>query len=205
MSLEEQQIRIAHAVKFYAKRGYKMIDVPWMVSSWIDDITRPFNKEPLTVSNGKRLIASGEQGFLQMISQGNLPQGKWMTLTPCFRDDPDEIGGLHRSKFMKLELINFDFPQFGAREMVDEMIKDAQRYFKLIIDTMITRGDPDVAVTLQSGVLSQRFCQDIVSENGSHELGSYGFRHHPRLGRWVFGTGVAEPRLGIVIGKTTKG
>ena len=44
---------------------------------------------------------------------------------------------------------------------------------------------------------------DILSLDGI-ELGSYGFRKHLDYG-WVFGTGVAEPRLSIALDKLKKG
>lgn len=45
---------------------------------------------------------------------------------------------------------------------------------------------------------------DICEVRTNIELGSYGIRHHDILGSWVYGTGLAEPRLSYVLKKINK-
>ena len=67
------------ALDFYEKKGYRRVEVPWMVTEDIDAITRPKQATPLEVKpKNKNLIASGEQGFLYQTLKGYLPTGKYI-------------------------------------------------------------------------------------------------------------------------------
>ena len=53
----------------------------------------------------KNLIASGEQGFLYLGLKEYLAPGKYVTLTPCFRNESYDL--THSKNFMKVELIHY--------------------------------------------------------------------------------------------------
>lgn len=56
---------------------------------------------------------------------------------------------------------------------------------------VIKNNDPDPISVSQA--------YDIVTDLQKIELGSYGIRQHPSVGRWVYGTGLAEPRYSYAI------
>lgn len=174
--MEEGKInwqRLMSAIHYYSACGYKYIDLDWCVNEEISAITKPIYKKDFYV-NDKVLVASAEQSFIQMIIDGKLKPGKYCGITPCFRDE--KVDELHSNYFMKVELIDTLHPNKGG---LDIMLEIAQTFYKNYIRiNTIEIGDN---------------LYDIESKNGI-ELGSYGVRIHKNI-RWVFGTGLAEPRL----------
>ena len=80
------------SINFYEQHGYKRIEVPWLVTEYVDSITRPESSVPYVVPiKNKNLIASGEQGFLYLYLKNHLPKGSFQTITPCFREDPFDL------------------------------------------------------------------------------------------------------------------
>lgn len=79
------------AVNFYSHYEYRRIEVPWWATTDIVNITKPphVSEENLykLSLNKKCLVASGEQSFLYLINKGQLPPGKYQTITPCFRNE----------------------------------------------------------------------------------------------------------------------
>lgn len=181
---------IASATEFYAANGFKMIDVPWIVSDWAMNITRPAGAKTTRIDDGQ-LVASGEQGFLQLMLNNALPPGRWQCVTPCFRHDaPDRY---HQRHFMKVELID---TLATTQESLEFITRISLRFFRSkLAGCFITPTDP-VDSTLVSVT-----ARDIVSPAGI-ELGSYGIRQHDSVGSWVYGTGCAEPRLSLAIEDT---
>ena len=58
---------LANSAEFYRQKGYTPIEVPWTVSEYVDDITKPIDRIHYRLEhNSKCLIASGEQGFLYL-------------------------------------------------------------------------------------------------------------------------------------------
>lgn len=192
----QQYQRLITAMRFYEKRGYRPLDVPWAVSKEAMDITRPAWAGPTTMmydAGGKTIcpVASAEQSFLQMqmdaTDRGERMEGSYVAVTPCFRNEP-VIDNLHKPYFIKVELIDW-----GKTDLIalDAMIRTAQEFFGFWIDTYtIPNADPD---PIGSAAI------DIVGKHSKIELGSYGLRQHPRVGNWLYGTGAAEPRLTHVI------
>lgn len=174
--MEEGKInwkRLMSAITYYNACGYKYIDLDWCVDVETSAITKPIYKKDFYV-NDKVLVASAEQSFLQMIIDGKLKPGKYCGITPCFRDE--KVDDLHGNYFMKVELIDTLHPNKGGLE---QMLNCAELFYKDFIKIKtIEIGDE---------------LYDIESETGI-ELGSYGTRHYKNI-RWVFGTGLAEPRL----------
>lgn len=165
---------IQYALDWYAKRGtFKQIDVPWLVSREALDVTSPSSAQLLETPLGC-LVASGEQSFIQMMMDGSLKPGNYCCVTPCFRDEP-VVDELHRTSFLKVELISA-WPDIEGQALRN-MLHAA---FYMHLNVMRAR-------TVRTDDGYDIMCQGI-------ELGSYGIRQHGDL-RWVYGTGIAEPRF----------
>lgn len=179
--------KIADAIEFYKARGYTYIETPWTVSENIDNITKPADRPHMQLKhNNKCLVASGEQSFLYLFAKDYLPKGKYQTVTPCFRYEPYD--GLHSKCFMKNELIITDDV---TEENLRKVINDAKEFFSKYINVK-------VECILDTYNKLSPMTYDIVTEDGEIELGSYGIRTCGFL-KWIYGTGVAEPRLSKAI------
>jgi len=174
--MEEGKInwqRLMSAITYYNANGYKYIDLDWTVDKTTTIITKPLDKKDFFIYD-KALVASGEQSFLQMIKDNKLPIGKYCGITPCFRDEI--VDDLHSNYFMKVELIDTLEPNING---LNKMIKCAKLFFEEFIETRTIELADEL--------------YDIESLSGI-ELGSYGTRTYKNI-EWVFGTGLAEPRL----------
>lgn len=168
--------KIAASINHYELYGFKRIESPWTVTKAIADITRPVECNNFTIEEkGKVLVASGEQSFLYLYNKGFLPKGAFMSITPCFRDE--SFDAFHTKYFIKNELIVTDIV---SDIMLSKVIDCAVMFFKNYIKNGIT--------VIQTGTSSY----DITYEG--IELGSYGIRKCDYL-EWIYGTGIAEPRL----------
>jgi hypothetical protein len=165
--------KLADSIDYFKSVGYEQLPVPWLVSAESGDATKPSWAIPMDTYGG-RLVASGENGFLELIKQGTLKPGKYVTCTPCFRAEPT-IDATHKLWFQKVELI--DTMDFDFRALLE----DALAFFSRYVDCRIEE--------LEDGT------SDIVTVDGGIELGSYGLRELPNFGKWAYGTGCAEPRL----------
>jgi len=164
---------------WWRDKGFTKVQVPWTVTQQIMEITCPEDVTPLKLEHedGKCLIGSGEQGFLYQLSKGYLPWGKYVTTTPCFRQESHDV--LHQKNFMKTELI---IVGNTLNSVLEKMVEDAMEFFELVWDGVELE-------TLKTSGTSI----DIIGPLGV-ELGSYGIRHHRHLS-WIYGTGIAEPRF----------
>lgn len=173
---------LADSVEFYKNCGYVPIEVPWTVSEYVDNITKPADRIHYQLKhNNKCLIASGEQGFLYLYLKDYLPLGKFQTITPCFRDEPYDL--YHEKCFIKNELIITDDT---SDKMLNKIIDDARVFFAKIIGCPIEELDIINTSTDFEISLDINF-KDV-------ELGSYGIRETEFI-KWIYGTGCAEPRL----------
>src|SRR5690606_938277 len=116
----------------------------------------------------------GEQAFVQAMMNGTLGEGRFVALTPCFRNEPvfDEV---HQPYFMKVEL--FDTNAYRGRAL--EIAHEAQRF-----------------MTEVSGIIPEIIKTDTgydLEVNGV-EVGSYSSHIYGDL-HWTCGTGLAEPRF----------
>lgn len=164
---------IGAAVEFYRQKGYRYIEVPWLVAAPAFDITCPPGVKTFDTYAG-RLVASGEQSFLHMMVNKELPPGRYQCVTPCFRDEP-LYDATHKMYFLKVELIDTESLDFEV------LLRDAMEFFNARI--------PCRREDFPKGT------SDIVTVDGGIELGSFGKRDHPLSGPWAYGTGCAEPRL----------
>lgn len=169
------------SVEHYEKHGFTRIETPWLVSEYVDSLTRPKGVNPYVVSTkNKNLIASGEQGFLYLYLKEFLPKGRFQTITPCFRND--EFDFTHTKYFMKNELIDTEnVTQSSLDEIVNIAVSFFESVFKKYVIVTKTGEGYDI---LYRGV----------------ELGSYGIRECDFL-RWIYGTGCAEPRTSKLLNK----
>ena len=168
---------LAEALRIYERYGYQRITTPWLVSKEAIYATKPFDHRSFETFDG-HLVASGEQGFIQMALDGLLAHDvKLMTITPCFRDDA--IDEWHLRHFVKIELC-WAYPKDSWQALV-EMIENAGTVLRCL------GAKTSVPMSTPPGIY------DLVDERGI-ELGSYGIRKYKNF-EWVFGTGLAEPRF----------
>lgn len=167
------------SIQHYEKFGFTRIETPWLVTDYVDQITRPKNAIPYHIPNkSKNFVASGEQSFLYLYLKEYLPKGKFQTITPCLRNDPFDL--THTKYFMKNELIDTEnVNEKNLRVMVNRALE----FFRNEISQQV------VPFETEDGI-------DLVLDN--IELGSYGIRHTDFLS-WIYGTGCAEPRTSRVI------
>ena len=172
--------KIAKSLEYFQELGYTRIEAPWWVSEEVINITKPEGTGSYSVKeNNKMLVGSGEQSFLYMAAKDRLPKGKYVTTTPCFRNE--SIGGLHKKCFIKTEIIITD----DVESKVFDISEQALEFFKLIV--------PD------KNKLNTVLTEEGVDINyGNIEIGSYGLRSCPFL-TWIYGTACAEPRLSKAI------
>lgn len=168
--------RLADAENYYFNLGYELTDVPWIVGQKAYDMTKPKQGARDFRTLGGNLVASGEQSFLELMMNG-VKINKAQCITPCFRDEIYDP--LHHPYFIKLELINTDVSQNN----LNTMINDATDFFEQYTEVVLINTDIGI---------------DIVSMEHHIELGSYGIREINGFS-WVYGTGLAEPRLQQVL------
>jgi hypothetical protein len=175
--------KIADAQKFYSALGFKEINVPWIVQYPAYSATMPLDRKEFYTLGGY-LSASGEQGFLELMLSGKKITKNYC-ITACFRDEPI-LDQLHQGYFMKLELIDTN----ATVGNMESMIRISQEFFDSYL--------PENAKTniIQIDNIGEAF--DIVDGQNGIEPGSYGIRKFGGL-KWIYGTGIALPRLDIVL------
>lgn len=165
---------IADAQDFYIEKNFEPIAVPWVISIEAYTSTLPPRTEHYGTLGGF-LVGSAEQSFIEKMLNGE-ELGRVQASTPCFRsEDHDEI---HSPYFFKTELFDNTVP-LNAKS-VHEVLDCAREFFERYLPTEVTHEDD-----LQ---------WDIVAKHNGLELGSYGVREYREFG-WIYGTGVALPRL----------
>lgn len=168
---------LAAALEHYELRGYGYLETPWVVSDEAIQATLPKNQQTTKTQYGN-LVGSAEQGFIELLLRGKSIT-KACSISPCFRQEPS-YDQLHHAYFIKLELFNTN----ATINNLDLMITDAVDFYENYIDTAVIKtGDNSY---------------DIVDKGHGIELGSYGFRQAAGQ-KFLYGTGVALPRLDTVI------
>ena len=164
-----------------------------MVDNDVLAITCPPDRKGLEFK-GRKVVASAEQSYLQLMKEGKLPEGKYVATTPCFRDEPT-VDELHQFYFLKTELIEVGYHSATPPdENLENMIHDAVSFFEQFLSVRVERT---------------AIGKDIVDVERGVELGSYGIRTHQFspdcTAQWIYGTGVALPRLSYVLSTQKKG
>lgn len=191
---------LAKAKDFYSRRGYKYVEVPWIVRQEITELTIPKTALPFAVDNYGDLVGSAEQAFVQMKIDKLISEGKYQTITPCFRDDV--VDELHQKHFMKLELIDFRTKQVSY----GEILNDANDFFKLNLGLLMPAGAEGGKIKVEDVGPRQKDINFYAKWLDGFwfnpiELGSYGARkieHNGNTYSWNYGTGLAEPRFSSV-------
>lgn len=186
------------ARNFYERNGYIYIESPWVVPADVMNITRPSD---VAAIKKESFVASGEQSLLQMILKSKLPEGLWQTITPCYRpQDGVNDDDLHFSQFYKLELMWYK----GNVEPSHELVSIVSG---MVLD-YLANYDLECRVSSVSDV-ERAGCETInpvdieVKVNGKWiEFGSYGIRFSEKIGYWVFGTGLPEPRFSYLVNRS---
>jgi seryl-tRNA synthetase len=201
---------IADAVKFYKALGYEEIDVPWLVSTDAIYGTLPIGAQPMSVSGSRdfgHLVGSAEQSFMQMMLDGTLSEGSWLAVTPCFRDEP-EITASQRLSFMKVELIQYFSPNnlsFATPADLLTLMDHARQFMERYLPITTVRTN---RLTMEDNVPDMQKTYDLVYRSADFEVqiefGSFGYREW-RGHRWIFGTGVAEPRMSQAVFEDQQG
>jgi len=170
--------RLHRSIQFYEAKGFKRIESPWTVTKSVSHITKPPDKVDWEIlGKNKVLVASGEQSFLYLYLKGFLPEGKYQTITPCFRDEP--FDQLHTKYFMKNELIITDDVTESSLLWLISCCRDfLQQEIGHKVELIETKDGYDL-------------------EYDGIEIGSYGIRSCEYL-KWIYGTGIAEPRLTMI-------
>lgn len=176
--------RIAQAINYYTIKKYEYIEVPWMVDEETINITKPPQARLFDSFLGN-LVASGEQSFLA-IREDLCPGRKYQCVTPCFRDE--KYDELHLPYFVKCELIHVLWKTDDADQALELMIRDAWNFITGITYTCTEVVKTDIG-------------KDILT--AGIEVGSYGYREHEGF-RWIYGTGLAEPRMSQAVSKWEK-
>jgi aspartyl/asparaginyl-tRNA synthetase len=171
---------LSNGVEYYKELGYKEVEVPWIVDFKSYDATDPRLFRQYFTLDGY-LVASGEQGFINLMEDENF-KGKAFCVTPCFRDE-DVLDETHQKYFMKLELIDTNV----SLENLNTMKSDALNFFKKFTEAQVVKTEDRGEHTF-----------DIIDKRTGIELGSYGIRKIRNIS-WIYGTGVALPRLQTVI------
>jgi hypothetical protein len=175
---------LAQAQAFYEAAGFTPIAVPWVIDQAYIAETKPADVEFYATLGGV-LVASAEQSFIQMLDAGWSGVGAFQATTPCFRDEDHD--GLHAPYFMKTEL----FENGNVSEArLHEVIETALSFFNTA-HPGLARVEP-----IGDGTF------DIVGVKHGTELGSYGIRTRKNF-TWIYGTGVALPRLNQVLAEET--
>lgn len=170
--------RIQRSIDFYETAGFKRIESPWTVTKPISAITKPRDRKDWEILNKEKvLVASGEQSFLYLYLKGFIPNGKFQTVTPCFREEP--FDQFHTKYFMKNELIITDEVNESSLNSVVNTCKNFfENEFQKNVTVIETKEGFDIEIM---GI----------------ELGSYGIRTCEYL-KWIYATGCAEPRMTFI-------
>lgn len=171
---------LADAIDFYTARGFTYMDVPWLTTYELMNVTKPvekLNDRTYILESGLEMIASAEQGFITLLHEGLMPPGRFISCSPCFRNEPkfDEI---HHPYFMKVELYSSNV----SPEELEYIISTSEQWFRTFgLDTTRVQIDNN----------------QIDLEAKHIELGSYGIRNTHGY-HFIYGTGHAEPRASYV-------
>ncbi len=171
---------LTDALEYYKSHGFTEIPVDWHVPQASHNVTCSDGGRMFQLKDYGVLVGSAEQAFIDMQLNGRLPQGRFVALTPCFRDEGAARDDLHALYFMKVELYSTlpDAVEDGERQ---ELCLHARHF-------METRTRlPIQSVPTEEGI-------DL--EINGIEVGSYSRRSFGDIS-WTCGTGLAEPRFSM--------
>ena len=182
--------RLARAVRYYQDHGYYYLEVPWIVGRKATAITLPNDARPAALADQRGdLVGSAEQSFLELMLAGALSHGRYVALTPCFRHEA-QYNDLYQPYFMKVELIHVG----AGPDDVEPVLFDALTFLNQEAWSMERMLAPVQPVSFMDGSIDLQL-------NGI-EVGSYGYREFRRRNlKWIYGTGLAEPRFSVALAR----
>lgn len=170
---------LARSLDAYVVLGYRRVEAPWAIPAEFNKITCQDEGRIFDVKGLGSLVGSSEQSFLFMELTGLITPGRYVTLTPCFRNEKETES--HKPYFMKTELYS-SVPGVSLRD-AEEMLRQTTYVIREICGVEPTPVKTDEGWDLEvNGV----------------EVGSYGLRRHEGHS-WAYGTGLAEPRLSYAL------
>jgi aspartyl/asparaginyl-tRNA synthetase len=177
------------ALKYFSKKGFKQVEVPWRVSK--EAIEGTFKSSESLKSDDKFLIGSAEQGFLELYLQNKLTSNQLMSVSPCFRNGSEDY--FHQQEFIKLELIYFNNYQISYSDIIQYQV--FKRFVLSFIIKKLKIKSSDIIV-IKTNDSRSIYSEDIMI-NGV-EYGSYGIREF-QGSYYIYGTGIALPRASKII------
>lgn len=167
MSLIDTKLLI-EAMSYYESIGYEPLASPMLVDKDIVELTLPKGKvarEHL----GKYYVGSAEQSLYQLIKDGFNPDGSYMLISPCERDEV--LDKIHFGIFLKVELVS-------TEKSCADICNDVDYFYSI------------------QGFSSEVICteQGFDLEIEGIEVGSFGERRYKDF-NITFGTGLALPRI----------
>lgn len=181
---------LVNTIQFWERDGFRYVEVPWLVSK--EAIEHTFKGQANPIFQGRYPVGSGEQSFLQMQMEGKLEPGKYITMTPCFREET-HLSDITQPHFMKVELyVTLDITHNSAphHKIAWFLARDAIYQMEKLIQ--FTKCEKNFEVLKTDEGYDAMF-------NGV-EVGSYGIREHNGH-QWLYGTGLAEPRFSTLVRK----
>lgn len=163
---------LVRAMKYYESLGYEPLSAPMLVDKDIVELTLPKGKTPRE-HLGRYYVGSAEQSFYQLMKDGFKPDGDYMMITPCERDEVEDE--LHLGIFLKLELVS-----------------TKKSDLKLMQDVSNFLCEENIGHRIEE----TEFGYDLIS-NGI-EVGSYGYNSYKGV-LVTYGTGLALPRISQAI------
>lgn len=168
---------VGDAIQFYQDKGYRYIEVPWIVNPQAVDATCPSDRVAIqayhpTLELGF-LVGSAEQSFIHMMIEDRLPPGRYCAATPCFRDD--RLTPIHHRYFFKVELIEVSPSTKDITGIISCAREFMQQHVGVKLEVVKTEDGLDL------------HCNSV-------EVGSYGHRQYLQY-HWIYGTGLALPRF----------
>ena len=172
------------ACLYYSSLGYQQKETPWIIPEDYGKTTKPHIDKSFVHNNdmfknqAQELVGSAEQGFIYLLLNNLLPEGKYFSVSPCFR--VDNYDKTHLPWFMKLEILIHS--PGNENKYLQCVMEDAFNFFNT--NSIIP-------------------CEKVMMEDGTYdinlnglEIGSYGIRKIESI-QYVYGTGVALPRFDI--------
>lgn len=174
------------------RNGYVTCTVPLTVSKDIMEQTRQHEYTKDMAHLDKFYVSSAEQSFLQLVNDKQINGGKYVAISPCFRDEPT-LDESHFNIFLKIEL----FIHKGTVTDLNEMVDFCK--LKFAVNSSIPLDHFEVEYT----GINQLDINLRISDSEVIELGSYGIREF-KGSHYVYGTCLAEPRYTYAVRKYYK-
>ncbi len=178
--------KIASAISHYKALGFTPVDVHQGVATYIDDLTRSKKLDQINLSwyPDLNLISSTEQGVLEMLYNDTLTPGLYQATAMCFKNQ-EGVKLLDEWSFLTTQLIDNTIQNAS-----DKDCNEALRRMLRTAHALFLNYHPDCRIV--------NFDNKYKIMLGSIALGTYGIRNLP-LAKYVYGTGISEPRLTTAI------